>query len=97
MTDRPINLPAPLVAEILLNSKTQTREPANSESHGTKAGDRLWVREHFFRSRATQKTFYKADGVLFVDAPTWAHPSEMVRADSRLTLIVTETRTISEG
>ncbi|KKM22534.1 hypothetical protein LCGC14_1624430, partial [marine sediment metagenome] len=25
---------------------------------------------------------------------TWAHPSEMVRADSRLTLIVTETRTM---
>lgn len=91
MVDRPINMPAPLVHEILLNTKTQTREPMNSTLVDTVAGDRLWVREHFFHDKTLNKKFFKADGGVFGGAHIWLRPSEMDRADSRLTLIVTKT------
>ncbi len=109
MTDRPILFSAPMVRALLNGSKTQTRRLASSKPTARMdVGDRLWVREAFayvgsldpgwLIYRATYGECCRRHGF---DEPvpneseaSWKPSIHMPRRLSRLTLTITEKRTM---
>ena len=92
VTDRPILFSAPMVRALLDGRKTQTRRLATSKPmQRVRPGDRLWVKETYAKAPPFGPRYPATDDIhelrkVFpsIFMPRWA---------SRLTLIVTETRT----
>lgn len=94
--DIPIIFSAPMVRALLGERKTMTRRLATSSWQKVRFGDRLWVREAFMPRPCFEraaKPHYRSDN----DRPEWRglwRPSiHMPRWASRLTLVVTATKT----
>ena len=81
------------VREILAENKTQTRRVLKKEPAIWNAGDRLWVRETFYRIPGMEKPYYRTD---YDDYRAlgikWMTPHYMPQKYSRITLEVTSVR-----
>ncbi len=104
MKERPIFFNGEMVRAILNGRKTQTRRLVKGTGHGEgqcpfgAPGDQLWVRETFIRvdddNGVKIKTYYRADKVKFVKTfkLKWTPSIHMPRAESRITLKITDVR-----
>ncbi|AMD90017.1 hypothetical protein [Desulfovibrio fairfieldensis] len=113
MKESPIPFKGDMVRAILAGQKTQTRQtvvpPTRTRgNHGSicpygQPGDRLWVKETFYRYYPSEtwpepKALYRADGITLCDKDSegkkqrWTPSSHMPRILSRITLEITDIR-----
>ena len=111
MKERSILFNGDMVRAILAGQKTQTRQtvvpPTRTRgNHGSicpygQPGDRLWVKETFYRYYPSEtwpepKALYRADGITLCDKDSegkkqrWTPSSHMPRILSRITLEITD-------